>query len=686
MKRGTMMDLKRFLITALGALGLGALASGSAFAQIPPPDTFGGQNLTGCLEDPPAAMAARPRGAIERDAGYVANSEDDLVTNLPAGRTFSPKAGCNMVALGGGTAQATIDLSAWLEMAEEAYGNLPDMDDDDYAEELAEFNQQYPGAIFEALAMELSAIMDLEDARDELGDALDELFQGGADSATDLVTGTSSSLNALYRAVTMDSTEAADEDDILLPTVAGVSFTRDTDGDGDVDDDDSGGVVATLGTFVTTTGAGGGDVTAVTLATDGTIGTVTGSEIDFDVATTNLGLLLDARQVSLNAIADAEEALAGHDEGEDAYDFTNRQIADIEEFKEIHEIRVRRLNAAIDTIRGDAATTETSGGDPVDADDIVDAYDGALADIGREHDNGLSERQDRADANSAYRAEFRNPISLLEALISVADNELQEAIDDGDDESDLRPLRTALANARAAKQAYDDAVADTDNPASALLRSLVAADDTGQALIDAVSANHGSTVTNAEAIAALGDNTEEVQANTTKNTEQDTRLDNHEMRISDNETMLMNHEGRISKNTSEIMRVEGRVDSNWNAIEANQTAIGTLSGRVGANEMAIGDLSNRVGSNAAAISRNEGMISDLNDSLEVVRAGVAASMALAGMPAINGRGVSIGIGSYDGESAFAVGFQIQGEMASFKVGVTSAGGETGASAGVGFQF
>ena len=80
------------------------------------------------------------------------------------------------------------------------------------------------------------------------------------------------------------------------------------------------------------------------------------------------------------------------------------------------------------------------------------------------------------------------------------------------------------------------------------------------------------------------------------------------------------------------------------------------------------------------------MISDLNDSLEVVRAGVAASMALAGMPAINGRGVSIGVGSYDGESAFAVGFQIQGEMASFKVGVTSAGGETGASAGVGFQF
>ena len=42
---------------------------------------------------------------------------------------------------------------------------------------------------------------------------------------------------------------------------------------------------------------------------------------------------------------------------------------------------------------------------------------------------------------------------------------------------------------------------------------------------------------------------------------------------------------------------------------------------------------------------------------------VAASMALAGMPAINGRGISIGVGSFDGESAFAVGFQIQSDNA-----------------------
>ena len=122
------------------------------------------------------------------------------------------------------------------------------------------------------------------------------------------------------------------------------------------------------------------------------------------------------------------------------------------------------------------------------------------------------------------------------------------------------------------------------------------------------------------------------------------------------------------------------------AVAAGAASDMMLSGRIDSNAGAIAANMNSIGQNASAISDNRNMIGELSDDLDVVRAGVAASMALAGMPAVNGRGIAIGVGSFDGESAFAVGFQIQGEQASFKIGVTSSGGATGASAGVGFQF
>ena len=137
--------------------------------------------------------------------------------------------------------------------------------------------------------------------------------------------------------------------------------------------------------------------------------------------------------------------------------------------------------------------------------------------------------------------------------------------------------------------------------------------------------------------------------------------------------------GRIDTNAGDILMNAGN-------IMANEMAIGENAGNISTNADGIAANMNAIGANAASIADNRNMIGELSDDLSVVRAGVAASMALAGMPAINGRGISIGVGSFDGESAFAVGFQIQGEMASFKVGLTSGGGATGASAGVGFQF
>ena len=160
------------------------------------------------------------------------------------------------------------------------------------------------------------------------------------------------------------------------------------------------------------------------------------------------------------------------------------------------------------------------------------------------------------------------------------------------------------------------------------------------------------------------------------------RIDHNERRSMDNAMEI----GMDADGMSRIDHNERRSMANDQWIMDNSSRLDTAYNRSMTNEELIGGLTTRVGANETAINRNESAIMGLEDQMEIVRAGVAASMALAGMPAINGRGISIGVGSYDGESAFAVGFQIQGEMASFKVGVTSAGGETGASAGVGFQF
>ena len=132
--------------------------------------------------------------------------------------------------------------------------------------------------------------------------------------------------------------------------------------------------------------------------------------------------------------------------------------------------------------------------------------------------------------------------------------------------------------------------------------------------------------------------------------------------------------------------LQGMIETNASDIMMNAGNIMTNSGNISSNADAIASNMNSIGQNSAMISDNRNMIGELSDDLDVVRSGVAASMALAGMPAVNGRGIAIGVGSFDGESAFAVGFQIQGEQASFKVGVTSSGGATGASAGVGFNF
>ena len=342
----------------------------------------------------------------------------------------------------------------------------------------------------------------------------------------------------------------------------------------------------------------------------------------------------------------------------------------------------------------------------------------------------------REAATAGVVGQFANPQSFYQQLVdrrtvlkAAADKAVADATANGGTATEAQTkaasdAQKALMAANMAKSNLDDLFADQNDPGVSLINELLKTDgDDGQALVDAISSNYdtaNAAKTTADKVAedvagltgdegAVSQNTANIKMNSDNITKLDgrvamneaeiwdadgnSRIDANEMRSMTNATNIATNATNIATNAENIMGLRTDVDQNAEDIMTNAGNIMTNSGRITTNEGAISSNAdaiannmNSIGQNQAAIGRNESAIMGLQDQMEVVRAGVAASMALAGMPAINGRGISIGVGSFDGESAFAVGFQIQSDMASFKVGVTSAGGETGASAGVGFQF
>ena len=301
----------------------------------------------------------------------------------------------------------------------------------------------------------------------------------------------------------------------------------------------------------------------------------------------------------------------------------------------------------------------------------------------------------------------------------------------------------ALMKAQEARDNLVGLFEDDNDPTVDLITELLMGDedgDDGGALVEAISSNYDTAnkaMTKADEVAedvagligdegAVGQNKAAIEKNASDiegldgrvamnegeiwDEDGNSRIDANESRSMMNSTMIMTNTENIATNAANIMTNTmeigygedgmSRIDHNEARSMQNATDVMTNAGhimenrgmiesntaRVSSNADAIAANMNSIGQNASAIGDNRNMIGELSEDLDVVRAGVAASMALAGMPAINGRGISIGVGSFDGESAFAVGFQIQSDMASFKVGVTSASGATGASAGVGFQF
>ena len=254
---------------------------------------------------------------------------------------------------------------------------------------------------------------------------------------------------------------------------------------------------------------------------------------------------------------------------------------------------------------------------------------------------------------------LNDPGQQLEQLVALAESDYNSLVERGVTGSALMDALDTQTAARAARDAYVRAAGDSDNPASDLLTALIAQDDTSQALVDAVSGTYGKTVENKNAIEGLVGDDGLVATNMAGIADNKADIATNRTDIDTNTEHLADHEKRITTNTTEIARVEGRVDSNWDAIGANQMDIAT----------------------------NRSNINGLRKGLDVATAGVAAAMALAALPDVEGaRSFGVGLGTFDGKTAVAVGFSYGTERFTFKVGAATASGETGGSAGIGWSF
>ena len=351
-----------------------------------------------------------------------------------------------------------------------------------------------------------------------------------------------------------------------------------------------------------------------------------------------------------------------------AYDDAAEDLADAQEDLDDSQDDLSDLEDDLDDAESDRDSAQESYDAAVDGIDDTEAV--------------TDDEQDAVDAAAVKLAAADKVVQDLTGKVRTAKGARDDDQDKVDDEAKL---------AAKAKEALDEATSGSfeytaENPAGALLDALVKQDDTGEALVDAIDQTYQYTAANKAALDAMTDVGADVDANTANIATNMADIESLDGRVATNETGIAANTTAIGVNTTGIADNKAAIGVNTGYIMAN-------SGRIDANEMGISMNSDAIGANSMNIASNErnisgntAMIGELSESLEVVRAGVAASMALAGMPAINGRGISIGVGSFDGESAFAVGFQIQNESTSFKVGVTSGGGATGASAGVGFQF
>ena len=203
----------------------------------------------------------------------------------------------------------------------------------------------------------------------------------------------------------------------------------------------------------------------------------------------------------------------------------------------------------------------------------------------------------------------------------------------------------------------------------------------------AIATNAGNIATNAENIATnaghIAENRGMIEANSGMIMMNSGNITANAENIMANSGNIAANAAAIEHNHEDIVESRGMIEANAGAIAANNMYIMENAGAISQNASMIGANAGAIAANASRIDANVMAIRELREDMS---GGIAAAMALAGMPEIGDRGVAVGAGSYDGESAVAVGVHFSGENSRFKAAITSGGGETGVSVGGGWSF
>ena len=116
--------------------------------------------------------------------------------------------------------------------------------------------------------------------------------------------------------------------------------------------------------------------------------------------------------------------------------------------------------------------------------------------------------------------------------------------------------------------------------------------------------------------------------------------------------------------------------------------VSTFQGDITKNRNDIAINKEKIEENFKAIKANTDSIEELSDDVDVIRSGVAASLAVAAMPVLTreGWGVAVGTGYFDGESAIAAGLTYSSDAYHLKFAMGHSGGHNTASAGATWAF